>query len=178
MLGGVSLALGIGVVTTAGALAAQPAAASFPSAAASAARAPHGARYGEFTFRGAIVGTLRPLATTCGASRGIASLEFIWFGGVTTLKGVPPKSNVSIEIDLGRSRYGRAGRFTNVVGKPPYLAFSAEGIGTKSISWRSVSGRFATSKKGASGSIDVSMAPTGTTKGDRLTIRGGWKSCG
>jgi hypothetical protein len=117
------------------------------------------------------------LATTCGASKDTASVEFVWFGDVDSLKGVPRKSNVALEIDLGRSRYGTTGRFRNLVGKPPYLTFSAEGVGTKSISWRSVSGSYRTSGKGASGTVDVTMAPTGTTKGTRLTISGGWRNC-
>lgn len=169
--------LGTGVLLAVSTLGTPAAAASVRKSATATSRIVSGGRYGSFVFRGAIVGILRPLATTCGASRGTASVEFIWFGNVDSLKGVPRKSNVAMEIDLGRTRYGRAGRFRNVVGKPPFLTFSAEGTGTKSISWRSVSGGFSTSKKGASGSVDVAMAPTGTTKGTRLTIYGAWRNC-
>lgn len=134
-------------------------------------------KYGSFSFSGSLSGTLAPLRTTCGASKAIASLEFVWFGKVGTLKGVPASSNVVMEIDLGRSRYGTSGHFRNVVGKPPLVTFSSGGIGTANSSWRSVSGTYSTAKRGASGSVDVSMVPTGTTKGRRLTIRGMWKVC-
>lgn len=173
----VCMSLAIGVVLASSTLGASAATASRRSSDHSTAQAVASGKYGSFVFNGPIVGTLRPLATTCGASKATTSVEFIWFGNTPGLKGVPPKSNIAMEIDLGDTGYGRAGRFRNVVGRPPYLAFSAEGIGTKDISWRSLSGSYRTAKKGASGSIDVTMAPTGTTKGGRLTIRGSWRNC-
>lgn len=133
--------------------------------------------YGEFSVNGSLSGTLVPLGTTCGASRAIASLNFVWFGKIGTLKGVPATSNVAMEIDLGRARYGTSGRFGSTLNKPAYVTFDVEGISTPNRSWRSVSGTYTTAKRGSSGSIDVSMVPTGATKGGRLDIRGSWRGC-
>ena len=170
------IALAAAVVSTVATLA--PAAAWASTGAVQlASRPPSTGRYGSFSFSGSISGRLTPLRTTCGASRAIASLEFVWFGKVGTLKGVLASSNVVMEIDLGRSRYGTSGHFENVVGKPPVVTFGAGGIGTANSNWRSVSGTYSTAKRGASGSVEVSMVPTGTTKGRRLSIRGTWKGC-
>lgn len=132
---------------------------------------------GSFTFSGPLSGHLAVTTTTCGASRTTPSLELLWSGTITTLKGLPVKPTVAFEIDLAGSRYGRSGHFGRVVGKPPLFVVSEEGAKSPELSWHSVSGTFRTGARGKTGSVSAVLAPTAPTKGADLSVRGGWTSC-
>jgi hypothetical protein len=140
------------------------------------ARPGNQAQYGKFTFTGPISGGLVPLAGTCDASTSAADVEFSWYGKVTTLKGVSAKSIVSLELDLAGSRYGISGRLKNTGGNPPFLTFGATSLTGEPQDWQSVSGSYSTAKKGASGTLDVTLDQADGQPG-RIVVKGEWGQC-
>jgi hypothetical protein len=131
--------------------------------------------YGEFTISSPQVsGTVTLTATSCGASKSAAEIQFIWFSGVKTLKGITTKSILTIELNLKGSAYGRSGTFKNNNFQPPFLTFASA---NPVIGWQSISGEFKTTANGADGSLKATLAPSlGNAKG-HPTVTGSWQRC-
>jgi hypothetical protein len=127
--------------------------------------------YGAFVLSGAISGTLVATAATCAASKSAPDVQFSWYG-TAHLHAISKQSIVTMELDLGGSRYGRSGTLKNSNGNPPFLTFGATGT---SYSFQSSGGTYSTSSKGTNGSLDVKLE--NTSGAGRLTIRGAWHKC-
>ena len=130
--------------------------------------------HGSFTISGPVAGTIKVSATTCTASSSGADIQFTWFGGVKTLKGVTKESIVSMELDISNTRYGVSGKFTSDNGSPPFLSF---GSTQPSNDWQSVSGTFTTAKRGASGSVKAELSPSLGGARKQLAVQGHWQDC-
>jgi hypothetical protein len=160
-----------------------PRAAALLAAVSVAALAPTGALasatsvspYGQFTITDPQVsGTVTLTASSCGASKSAAEIQFIWFSGVKTLKGLTTKSILTIELNLKGSAYGRAGALKNNNFQPPFLTFASA---NPVIGWQSISGTFKTTANGASGSVKATLAPSlGNAKGHAV-VSGAWSHC-
>jgi hypothetical protein len=146
-----------------------------PALASAGASATPRAPYGEFTIAGAQVsGAVTLSASSCNASKSAPELQFIWFGGLKTLKGVSPKSIFTIEVNLKGSAYGRAGTLKNDNFKPPFITITST---TPEVGWQSISGHFMTSANGASGSVTATLAANlGSAKG-HTKLTGTWQRC-
>jgi hypothetical protein len=131
--------------------------------------------YGEFTITSPQVsGTVTLNATSCGTTKSASEIQFIWFSGVKTLKGLTTKSILTIELNLKGSAFGRSGTFKNNNFQPPFLTFAAA---NPVIGWQSISGEFKTTANGASGSVKATLAPSlGNAKG-HPTVTGTWQGC-
>jgi hypothetical protein len=131
--------------------------------------------YGQFTISGPQVsGTVTLTASSCAASKSAAEIQFIWFSGVKTLKGLTTKSILTIELNLKGSAYGRSGVLRTNGVQPPFLTFQAA---NPVIGWQSISGTFKTTANGASGSVKATLAHSlGNAKG-HPTVTGTWQKC-
>lgn len=132
------------------------------------------AAHGSFTVTGPVAGTIELSATTCSASKSEADVQFSWFGGVTTLKGINKQSIITMELDISNTRYGVTGKFHSDDGSPPFLSF---GSSQPSKDWQSISGSFTTTKHGASGSVKAQLSPSLGGARKLLTIVGHWQDC-
>lgn len=131
--------------------------------------------YGSFKFTGTISGVLAAVSGTCAASASAPDVQFIWYGKVKSLKGISPKSIVTLELDLLGAHYGK-GKLTNNQGNPPFLNFGATVQTGTAVNWQSVSGTYSTNKNGTSGSVDVLLEQVDGSPG-RTTIDGTWQHC-
>jgi hypothetical protein len=136
----------------------------------------HVTNYGSFKFSGPVSGTIVVTKGTCDAATSAPDVQFVWYGNVTTLKGVSKKSIVSLELDLQGSSYGKSGKLPNSDGNPPFLTFGATSTSGPPLAFQSTSGSYITAKKGVSGNLDVVLAP-GDGGRPHLVIKGTWADC-
>jgi hypothetical protein len=132
------------------------------------------ASFGSFTVTGPVAGTIEVDAATCTAAKSTADVQFSWFGGVTSLKGINKQSIVTMELDISNTRYGTSGKFRSNDGSPPFLSF---GSTQPSKDWQSVSGSFTTTKHGASGSVKAQLSPSLGSAKKLLSVVGHWQDC-
>jgi hypothetical protein len=95
------------------------------------------------------------------------------------VKGVSKNSIVTIELDLAGSKYGVPGTLGDTNSQAlPFFTFSATAPNANENGqiWQSISGTYSTSKKGASGKVDVELTSTAGQRG-HLFITGQWKDC-